>query len=261
MSNISILYTEVSGSGSPVLLIPGMLATTKFWKEISEKLSKNHKVISLDILGFGQSPAPKNLDYTISDHTQSILKTLDDLQIKENLIVVGHSMGALLALDLALEKPGLVKKLILISPPIFKSKTEARDNISRFSALHPILLYGNVARITCLIFCNLLRPLTRIGVIFAFGDLPREIAADTLLHNYSSYSKTLENVVENQNFFERISQIKVPIKIIYGENDKRIIQENLEELKKKNPKIEIEHFPNLGHQLPLQDPQIVLNLI
>lgn len=256
-----ILYSEVIGSGQPVLLLPGMLAATSFWKEIAKKLSSKFKVISLDLLGFGKSPAPWNLKYSISDHISSINETLEKDGIKEPLIVVGHSMGALLALEMALEKPDLVKKLILISPPIFKSKTEARDNISRFSALHPILLYGNVARVTCLIFCNLLRPLTRIGVIFAFKDLPKQVAADTLLHNYFSYSKTLENVVENQNFFSRISELKIPIKIIYGENDKRIIQENLEELKKMNSRIEIEHYPNLGHQLPLQDPQIVLNLI
>lgn len=256
-----ILYSEVTGSGQPVLLLPGMLATTSFWKEIAKKLSSKFKVISLDFLGFGKSPAPWNLKYSVNEHVSSINETLEKDGISEPLIVVGHSMGALLALELALEKPDMIKKLILISPPIFKSKEEARHNISRFSALHPILLYGNVARVTCLIFCNFLRPLTRVGVIFAFKDLPRQVAADTLLHNYFSYSKTLENVVENQNFFSRISELKIPIKIIYGENDKRIIQENLEELKKMNSRIEIEHYPNLGHQLPLQDPQIVLNLI
>lgn len=256
-----ILYSEVLGKGPPVLLIPGMLGTTSFWKEIAQKLSKSFQVILIDILGFGKSPAPKHITYSEDEHVDSIFETLKSRKIDKQAVVVGHSMGALLALSLAYKHPEIVKKLILISPPFFKDKQEAGVNISRFSSFHRTLLYGPLARMACFLFCFLLRPATRIGVIWAFKDLPKQVAADTLLHAFHSYSKTLENIVENQNVFSIIGDIKIPITIVYGERDRRIISDNLEKIKILNPKIVVKSYKEYGHQLPLQNPNLIVDLV
>lgn len=256
-----ILYSEVLGKGQPVLLIPGMMATTTFWKEIAEKLSANFQVILIDILGFGKSPAPEHITYSEDEHVSSIFETLKEKKVNDPVIAIGHSMGALLALSLAHKHPEVVKKLILISPPFFKDKQEAHENISRFSSLHRTLLYGPIARMVCFLFCFLLRPATRIGVIWAFKDLPKQIASDTLLHAFHSYSKTLENIVENQDVFSQVAEIKIPITIVYGEKDRRIIIENLEKIKSSNPKIEVKSYKEYSHQLPLQNPNLVVDLV
>ncbi|MBI2022075.1 alpha/beta fold hydrolase [Candidatus Daviesbacteria bacterium] len=88
------LFTEVSGQGKTVVLLPGMLATTAFYRPLAKILSLKHQVVSMDLLGFGRSEAPKESDYSLNEHLESINKTLEVLQIDKPFTLVGHSMGA-----------------------------------------------------------------------------------------------------------------------------------------------------------------------
>ncbi len=256
-----ILYTESKGSGQTIVLIPGMLATTKFWKKLAAKLAQKFKVISLDLLGFGRSPMPSDCNYTKENHLSAIKNTLDHLGVNGPFVLIGHSMGALIALSYAVKFPKQVRQLILLSPPIFLTHQEAKENIISHSALPKVLLYGPLAQVTCKVFCNLLRPLTALGVAYYFKDLPSDIAKDTLLHTFSSYSKTLKNIVEMQDPIYGIKQLKIPAKIIYGSKDKRIIAKNIERLKEFS-NIEVVKLEGLGHQFPLTHPEkIILNIV
>ncbi len=255
------LFTEVSGQGKTVVLLPGMLATTAFYRPLAKILSLKHQVVSMDLLGFGRSEAPKESDYSLNEHLESINKTLEVLQIDKPFTLVGHSMGALLALSYAARFPQSVSKLILLNPPVFFSKEEAKENITNHSALPKILLYGQIAKLACLIFCNLLRPLTTVGVTYFLKDLPREVAADTLLHNYNSYSKTLENVIENQDIIKDLKKLKILTLIVYGDQDKRVNIQNIQRLVQFNNRVKIIALKDLGHQLPLFQPDLVANLI
>lgn len=251
-----ILYYEVEGIGQPIVLLPGMLATTTSWKDVTSILKVNSKVIALDLLGFGKSKAPISSEYTINDHVESIHKTLESVE-KDRVILVGHSMGALIAASYAARFPTQVKKLILISPPIFKSRIEAKHNITKNSRLPHYLLYGNTAKITCLIACLLFRRITQAFIPFFLKDMPSTIAKDSLLHTWWSYSRTLTHVIENQNVCRDLKKLDMPIKIIYGQNDTRIIQQNIEELKDCNKKVEIRRVKNADHFIQFRKPKVI----
>lgn len=241
--------------------MPGMLGSTRFWRIIAEKLSKDHRVILIDLLGFGRSPKPKNIEYTLQDHVECIAKTLQNIGMKDKATLIGHSMGALLALAYAAKNNDKVKKLVLTSPPIFKSKEEAKENIIAYSALPKVFLYGPISRITCKLVCNFSYPIAKHIVTFFLRELPRDVASDTLLHTWYSYSLTLKHVVEDQDVFQTIKDIDVPIHILYGENDPRVNEEYLHTVKKLNTQVTMKKIQSAGHMLPLTHTNEVLRAI
>jgi pimeloyl-ACP methyl ester carboxylesterase len=256
------LYHEITGlSNETIVLLPGMLATTRFWGPLTKKLASKYQVISVDTLGFGRSPAPRDIEYSKKDHTASLIFTLNQINHNSPFTLVGHSMGALLAINFAARYPNLVKKLILLAPPIFFSEKDARENISRHSSLPKILLYGVTAEFTCFIFCYSLRGITKLWLPLFFKNLPKDISQDTLLHTYYSYSKTLENIIEHQDIISEIKNIDVPIEIVYGLGDKRIIPENVKLLQNFNSKVKIYEHEDLKHQFPLTNPEIITKLL
>lgn len=110
-------YTD-TGDGEPILLLHGMAASLRYWDPYIEDLAATNRVIAIDLMGFGRSPQSSE-SYTPEAHTAAIQETLESLNILEPVVLIGHSMGALIALKLATLFPSKVSKLILISLPIY----------------------------------------------------------------------------------------------------------------------------------------------
>ena len=111
IDGVRVHYQE-KGTGMPLVLIHGFTSSTYSWKDVFEPLSKNFRVIAVDLKGFGFSSKPDG-DY--SRRAQAVLVThlLDFLKI-EKAWVCGNSMGGDVALHLTLMNPQRVAGLILI---------------------------------------------------------------------------------------------------------------------------------------------------
>ena len=254
------LYSEEKGLGETIVFLPGILATTLYWKKIMDLLAKDHRVIALDPLGFGRSPKPKRASYTLEQHLNSIEKTLEEKNISGKIILVGHSMGALLAASFATKYPRKMKKLLLISIPIFLSHEEAMHNVHTHTALPTYLIYGEFAHMVCNVFCYMLRPITGFFLPYFMPNIPPEIARDALLHRYHSYARTLMHVIVGQHMQPIIEKLSVPTLLLYGGKDNRIMMDNLSKITEWNPKIEIKILPNATHSLPLEYPEEVVKI-
>src|SRR6476659_1218429 len=101
------------GQGEPVVLLHGSISTHRYWTKEIEALEGKCKTYAVDLLGFGASPKPISADYDFEQHSNSILKTLEQAGVKTPFTLVGHSLGALLALYIAKHHPDKVNKLIL----------------------------------------------------------------------------------------------------------------------------------------------------
>ena len=254
----NLLYFETYGEGQGVVFLHGMVGSVRYWYNLKDLLKAKFQVILIDLLGFGRSPKNNKLHYTLEEHLTYLHKTLKQINPSQPFVLVGHSMGALLSINYAYKYPKQVKKLILIAPPVFKDPKEAKENVIAFSSFPEYFLYGKSAKIICRVFCNCLRPLTKIWIQQRFDNLPKEVAQDILLHNFNSYSKSLKNLIENQNTFKIIKYIKCPILIIYGKKDGRVILENYQKLKKLNPKIKFVAVENAEHELSLTHPEVII---
>jgi pimeloyl-ACP methyl ester carboxylesterase len=117
--NLKMAYMDVSAktpNGDVVLLLHGKNFCGAYWKKTAMDLSKaGYRVIIPDQIGFGKSSKPQHLTYSFQLLASNTKAVLDTLNIK-NVIVLGHSMGGMLATRFVLMYPDMIKKLILENP-------------------------------------------------------------------------------------------------------------------------------------------------
>jgi 2-hydroxy-6-oxonona-2,4-dienedioate hydrolase len=113
--NLKIRYAVGGSKGEIVLLIHGLGGSTESWVTNIDTLSKEFKVIALDLPGFGLSDK-RIIDYTIPFYTNYNTKFLRILSRTRQVSIVGASLGGQIAAEIALRHPELVSKLVLISP-------------------------------------------------------------------------------------------------------------------------------------------------
>jgi len=106
------LHYRVSGRGAPVLLLHGIGRSLNDWVEQHERLSRDHRVYSVDLPGFGGSdrlPAP----YTLAALAGSMWEFLDDMRDFGPVAIVGNSLGGAVALEMSVQQPARTRALVL----------------------------------------------------------------------------------------------------------------------------------------------------
>lgn len=110
-----------SGSGDPPLLfIHGWCCNHTFWREQIPSFEGRHRVVAIDLRGHGESDKPEQ-EYTIAGFVDDVAWLCEAIGL-QSPIVVGHSMGGIIALRLALDRPEMVKGAVLVDasplPPL-----------------------------------------------------------------------------------------------------------------------------------------------
>jgi len=101
-----------AGSGPPVVLIHGGASDSRDWVGTMTALSHHYSLYAPDLIGYGQSDRTKE-GYYLSDFSEFILGFIETLGL-EHPVLVGHSLGGRLCLEIALRHPEKVRKLVLV---------------------------------------------------------------------------------------------------------------------------------------------------
>src|SRR6059058_1023544 len=104
---------RAAGSGPAIVLIHGMLNSSRHWEKVALRLAEHHTVVAPDLLGHGETAAPRG-DYSLGAHAAGIRDVLAVLGI-EHATVVGHSLGGGIAMQFFYQFPQRVERLVLIS--------------------------------------------------------------------------------------------------------------------------------------------------
>lgn len=102
-----------AGSGAPVLFIHGVGMNAAIWQPQIERMADRWDVIAIDMLGHGRSPLPPQVP-ELADYARQAIRLLDHLGLN-SVSVVGHSMGALVAQELALLAPERVSRIVSLN--------------------------------------------------------------------------------------------------------------------------------------------------
>ena len=105
------MYYEVKGAGPPLLLISGLASDSQSWLPVLNELSRHHRVIVPDNRGVGRT-TPQEAPVGVEELAADCERLLRHLGIT-SAAVVGHSMGGMVALELAHRDPSLVSHLVL----------------------------------------------------------------------------------------------------------------------------------------------------
>jgi pimeloyl-ACP methyl ester carboxylesterase len=108
----ALRYLDV-GAGRAVLLVHGLLGSSRHWTAVAERLAPEFRVIAPDLFGHGASAKPMG-DYSLGSHAASLRDLLDVLGI-DRITVVGHSLGGGIALQFAYLFPERVERIALVS--------------------------------------------------------------------------------------------------------------------------------------------------
>src|SRR5690349_8567589 len=101
------------GSGDPIVFIHGLSGSWQNWLENLPVLAHSHRVITLDLPGFGASEMPRD-EISIANYAQCVSELLGELGV-EKATIVGNSMGGFIGAELAIEHAERVERLLLVS--------------------------------------------------------------------------------------------------------------------------------------------------
>ena len=143
------------GTGLTLVFLPGLGATTRYWKSRVAALAARTPLLLVDLLGFGRSPKPW-ASYTVDRHVTALREVLAPAAVAGPLILVGHSLGARLAVAYAARYPAHLKQLVLVSMPYFGSGERAKRHLGRRGAEGWIMTHMIPAALACLVSRRLL---------------------------------------------------------------------------------------------------------
>ncbi len=125
------------GEGPPVVLIHGFASALDTWRGVMKELTKHHRVLAMDLKGFGWSSRPPG-DYSPQAEAQLVLALMDQRNIK-SAIIVGHSWGSSVALDVALAAPERVTKIALYDAWVYEEQLPTTFLWARASGVGEVL--------------------------------------------------------------------------------------------------------------------------
>lgn len=121
VESLGDLWLWVAEAGDPeappVLLLHGLYDRWETWQPVLPDLSARTHVIAFDLRGHGRSSHPAG-GYTLRDYADDAARLLDSMRLREPVVAIGFSLGALVALVLAAEWPTFVRALVLEDPPL-----------------------------------------------------------------------------------------------------------------------------------------------
>lgn len=181
---------EERGEGPTVPLLHGIASWSVTFHHVIPLLERTHRCIAIDLLGFGESPAPEWADYTLADHVAAIGRMVASLRLREPFTVVGHSMGALIgAARYAARRRKRVAKLVMVSPPIYLAPHEIGDVVERARMDFYLRLFE---------YLRTNREFTLRHAALVQRLLPTPKAVDITERNWESFIKSLQHPIESQ---------------------------------------------------------------
>jgi cis-3-alkyl-4-acyloxetan-2-one decarboxylase len=198
------------GSGPVVVLVHGIASSSNTFRELVPLLTPTHRVIALDILGFGKSPQPPGATYDLGEHVAAVHATIRSLRLRAPFVLVGHSLGALISSRYAAVHPHSVAKLVLVSPPIYVEPSALGDPRER-AAMGLYLRLYEYLRANKKFTMRAAAGLDRIS--------PIRNAVHVSESNWTPFVLSLENVIESQTAVSDLAHVRVPVHVVYGTLD------------------------------------------
>ena len=240
LSDGTRIYYEVKGEEEKdtVVLIHHLAGSINSWKRVYPLLLSKYRVIIYDLRGHGRSSIPPS-PYLIDDHSRDLKELLEIENVKEP-IIVGHSLGTLVAIDYALKYT--VKKMVLIGALY---KAPAREP------------YEKMVSIALSLGMEALAKYRREINDFAPTLYNNPIAWNDLLSVYREnsplgYKYAVEGLLNARDYSTDLEKIDVKTLIIYGSEDK--LSQNLPVFQQKIRGIKSKVFNGYGHFLNFEAP-------
>jgi pimeloyl-ACP methyl ester carboxylesterase len=225
-----------------LLLIHGNASSSRWWDDMVPLLTRSHRVIRIDLLGYGRSAKPDERSYAIPDQARRAGAAMVRLGV-DRVIVVGHSSGGAAATALAELRPDLVTALVLIN-----TGPHLGAFIAPPAAIDPSQ-WPNLSDEELRQFAS--SAFSRPGY-----QIPRELLNEVRAMTFQSLTATTgasRDYVREQALPDRLAPLGRPLLVIFGEDDRRWRSSSAADYRAV-PGAIVEMLPGLGHSPILEDP-------
>jgi pimeloyl-ACP methyl ester carboxylesterase len=258
-SGAEVAYVDEGAGSQTIILVHGLGSYIPAWKRNIPELSKNFRVIALDLPGYGKS-SKGPWEGSLKFFSNTVMELADSLGI-ETFVMGGHSMGGQITLLAALEHPTRVSKLILVSPAGFETFHDGEKDWFRSVATPSLTLYAKPKAIQ-----------ENLGI--NFYDFPEE--ADFMIRDriairtavdFDGYAHIVAQSIKamvDRPVFDYLDQVKQPTLILFGESDLLIPNRFLtggktiviaEQGHAKMPNSTLFMVPEAGHFMHFEKPE------
>jgi pimeloyl-ACP methyl ester carboxylesterase len=119
----NLVHYEVLGRGRPIILLHGWVGSWRYWIPTMQAASISFRTYALDFWGFGDTA--KNQNYSIQDQAMLLDQFMEQMGMMK-VALVGHGLGAVVAMQFALKNPGMVDRVLAVSYPLVTQSTSQR---------------------------------------------------------------------------------------------------------------------------------------
>jgi pimeloyl-ACP methyl ester carboxylesterase len=229
------------GEGPPVVLLHGFASSVGTWKDVIPRLAREHRVIALDLKGFGWTSRPPG-DYSPAAQAKLVLAVLDAKGVEEPVDLVAHSWGSSIALELALRAPKRVSKIALYDAWVYEDQLPTTFLMARAPGVGEAIVDAFYFE----------RSDDKLAI--AFHD-PRKITEELAENVEDQLSRPGTRAaalaaIRGQRFGEvedRYRTIDKPVLLLWGREDRVTTLEVGERLSKDLPNAKLVVYPQCGH--------------
>lgn len=237
------LHVRDSGprDASALILLHGFGASLHTWEAWAEVLTADHRVVRIDLPGFGLTGPDPTGDYTDARSVDVLVSLMDALGVRRASLV-GNSMGGRIAWKLAALRPERVERIVLVSPDGFASPGRAYGAAPKIPLMARLLPFVMPA------------PLLRATLASAYND-PAALTDEVL----ARYRDMLLAPGVRRAILARMGQdrladpvpllrrIQAPTLLVWGEKDRMVPATNAADYLEALPGSKLVTFPELGH--------------
>jgi pimeloyl-ACP methyl ester carboxylesterase len=248
---------ERASSSAPLVFIHGLSGCWANWLEQLPVLAREHRVVTLDLPGFGYSPMPRE-PITMSGYAQLLDRLLGELRI-DAATVVGNSMGGFISAELAISFPQRVERLVLISAAGIsttghRGSTRALPVLRRVETVLAATGAWVASKSDAVARHPRLREATLNVVIRHPSRLPAALAAEQLRGaGKPGFMQALQAVLD-YDIRERLPEIACPTLIVWGDSDRLITVSDADVFAELIPNSRKTIYEDTGHMSMLERP-------
>ena len=240
----------IGGTGQPILFLHGFDSSFLEFRRIYPFLKNKFNLIIPDLLGFGFTPRIASNKYSPSKIVSNLKDIINNLNLKNKLMIVGASMGGSVAINLAKEMPDLIDKIILLSPAgLFGESKNIPFPLNQIGA--SFLGLSQVRKSLC-------------RQAFAYpdksvGSMEEQIASIHL--GCSGWRNSLASFAKSGGFAGTYKDIQnISIKTICGENDRILGKKEINKIKQID-QLNLTGLKNCGHLPHVDLPSLSSKII
>ncbi|MCK9376893.1 MAG: alpha/beta hydrolase [Syntrophobacterales bacterium] len=250
---LKINYYE-AGQGPPVILLHGFGGCTYTYRYLAPELAKDHRVLAIDLKGYGLSDKPADGKYAVADQADLVAAFIRSQDLHD-LVIMGHSMGGAVTLmtyfKVREDAPPRVKKLVLIDSAGYPQK------MPWFIRLAKLPLVGSVGG-------RVMSPRFATFMVLRKSYYNKDKITDEQINTYAYYgslpgareavTETAKQIVPEDidALTARYKTISVPVLIVWGREDEVVPLSVGENFKRDIPDSELAILPHCGH-IPLEE--------